>query len=430
VRSFATLFVTLFSLDHFAEVLQTLKRNRLRTFLTAAGVFWGVFMLVVMLGFGRGLENGAAGNFGSWALNTIMLWPEETTMAWAGRAPGRNVNLWMDDVRAVARLPGVDKVLPRNTIGLGRFGGLRVSRRDKAESFIVSGEVADYIEAEDMLLEGRFLNPTDERESRKVAVIGARVQEVLFDPGEDPIGKSIGVGNMTVTVVGVHRTTMSGRRADWANSRVFMPRPTVARMRYGNPERINQLAIMVASGHTAAEVGQAVKALLRLRHAVHPDDVRAFEDWNRAQQVAKVEGLFFGIATLTWIVGVMTLLAGAMGVSNIMMIAVAERTREIGIRKAVGATPASIITQVLTEATLLTGLAGYLGLVAAVALIEGTARLMARMPAGQGFFGPPDVDLSIALVAAAVLTVAGAVAGLAPARSAVAIRPVEALAHE
>jgi putative ABC transport system permease protein len=427
------LFATLFSLDHFTEVLQTLKRNRLRTFLTAAGVFWGVFMLVVMLGFGRGLENGAAGNFGSWALNTIMLWPEETSMAWAGRGPGRNVNLWMDDARAVARqVPGVDKVLPRNTIGMGRFGGLRVSRREKAESFIISGEVSDYILAEDMLLEGRFINPTDERESRKVAVIGARVQEVLFDPGENPIGQSIGVGNMSVTVVGVHRTTMSGRRADWANSRLFMPRPTVARMRYGNPERINQLAVMVAPGYAAAAVGQSVKALLRQRHDVHPEDVRAFEDWNRAQQVAKVEKLFFGIATLTWIVGVMTLLAGAMGVSNIMMIAVAERTREIGIRKAVGATPASIITQVLTEATLLTGLAGYLGLVAAVGLVEGTARLMARLPAsgGTGFFGPPQVDLGIALVAAAVLTIAGALAGLAPARSAVAIRPVEALAHE
>jgi putative ABC transport system permease protein len=423
----------LFSLDHYTEVLQTLKRNRLRTFLTAAGVFWGVFMLVVMLGFGRGLENGATGSFGSWALNTIMLWPEETSLAWAGRQPGRNLPLWLEDAEAVAsQVPGVTKVLPRNTLGQGRWTGMRVSRREKAESFMISGEVADYVEAEDMIIEGRFLNPLDERESRKVAVIGARVQEVLFEKDEDPIGQSINVGTMPVTVVGVHRTTMSGRRADWANSRVFMPRPTVARMRYGNPQRINQLAILVAPGYLAADVGKTVKTLLRLRHDVHPDDQRAFEDWNRAQQVAKVEKLFFGIATLTWIVGVMTLLAGAMGVSNIMMIAVAERTREIGIRKAVGATPLSIITQVLTEATLLTGLAGYLGLVAAVAVVEGTARLMARLPAGQGpgFFGPPEVDLGIALVAAVVLTMAGAFAGLAPARSAVAIRPVEALAHE
>jgi putative ABC transport system permease protein len=179
-------------------------------------------------------------------------------------------------------------------------------------------------------------------------------------------------------------------------------------------------------------VAGAVKAHLRQRHAVHPDDDRAFGDWNRAQQYAKVNTLFTGIATLTWFVGVLTLLAGAMGVSNIMMIAVSERTREIGIRKALGATPLSIMSQVVSEATVLTGLAGYLGLVAGVVVVEGTALLMARLPPGQGpsFFGQPQVDLGIAVLAAVVLTVAGALAGLAPARSAVSIRPVEALAHE
>ena len=289
-----------------------------------------------------------------------------------------------------------------------------------------------YVRAEDLEIEGRFLNPLDDRQARKVAVIGARVREVLFDPQEDPLGKTVQVGNMVVTVVGVHRSPMSGRRADWMNARVFLPRPVVAFMRYGATHRINQILVMLDPTHDAAEVGESVKAVLKRRHAVHPEDGRAFEDWNRAQQYAKVQKLFTGIAALTWVVGVMTMLAGAMGVSNIMMIAVAERTREIGIRKAIGATPLSIIGQVVSEATVLTGLAGYLGLVAAVAVVEGTARLMAGMPPGQGpsFFGQPEVDVRIAMLAAGLLTAAGALAGLAPARTAVAVRPVEALAHE
>jgi putative ABC transport system permease protein len=420
-------------MDHWGEVFQTLRRYRLRTCLTACGGFWGVFMLVVMLGFGRGLENGANQGFGSWALNTMMLWPDETTLAYRGRGPGRNIVLTMDDARAVAReVPGVMTVLPRNGLGGGRWAGVKTSRGEKSESFNILGETANYLLAEDLEIDGRFLNPLDDEESRKVGVIGARVREVLFEPHEDPIGQVIHVGQMAVTVIGVHRAPMSGRRADWMNSRIFMPRTTVAFMRPGGPHRINSMTILLDPSRDVVQVGNAVKAVLKRRHVVHPDDERAFDDWNRAQQYAKVQKLFTGIAGLTWIVGVMTMLAGAMGVSNIMMIAVAERTREIGIRKAIGATPLSIIGQVITEATVLTGLAGYLGLVAAVGVVEATARLMAAMPAGQGpsFFGQPEVDLGVALLAAGLLTGAGALAGLAPARSAVAIRPVEALAHE
>jgi putative ABC transport system permease protein len=422
----------MFTLDHFGEVFQTLRRNRLRTFLTACGVFWGVFMLVVMLGFGQGLKNGATQGFGSWALNTVGIWPEVTSKPYAGRAAGRDLKLYLDDADSVqSKVPGVLKVLPR-TMGGGRWVGNRVSRKDKSESFNVSGESADYLVVEDLQIErGRFLNQVDQAQARKVAVIGARVVEVLFDKDEDPIGASIRVGNTPVTVVGVHRTTMTGRRAEWANGRVFMPRTTVALM-FGRGQRINHMTILLEPTANSVAVASAVKAHLRQRHSVHPEDERAFGDWNRAEQYAKVNTLFNGIATLTWFVGVLTLLAGAMGVSNIMMIAVSERTREIGIRKALGATPLSIMSQVVSEATVLTGLAGYLGLVAGVVIVEGTAQLMARLPPGQGpgFFGPPQVDLAVALLAAVVLTVAGALAGLAPARSAVSIRPVEALAHE
>jgi putative ABC transport system permease protein len=418
--------------DNWQEVFQALRRNRLRTFLTACGVFWGVFMLVVMLGFGRGLEKGATRSFGTWAMNTVGISPETTSRAYAGRGPGRQLQLTMDDAEAVAaQVDGVAKVVPRTGQG-GRFGGQRVARNGKMESFQVIGETADYQLVEDLRLEaGRFLDGLDERDITKVAVIGARVREVLFTPDEDPIGATITVNGTQMKVVGVHRTPMSGRRADWANGRIFIPRATLARM-YGQARRVSQMAVLVSPKHDAIVVEEAVKALLRRRHAVHPEDTAAFESWNRAREYAKVQKLFRGISGLTWIVGVLTLLAGAIGVSNIMMIAVAERTREFGIRKAVGATPASIVVQVVTEASVLTGLAGYMGLVAGVAVVELAARIMDALPPGGGasFFGAPEVDLKRALVAAVVLTTAGALAGLAPARAAVAVRPVEALAHE
>jgi putative ABC transport system permease protein len=204
----------------------------------------------------------------------------------------------------------------------------------------------------------------------------------------------------------------------------------MARM-YGRGPRISQMSVLVAPDRNALEVEDDVKSQLRRRHNVHPDDKEAFGGWNRARDFAKFQIIFNGIAGLTWIVGVLTLLAGAIGVSNIMMIAVAERTREIGIRKAVGATPLSLAGQIVSEAMVLTGLAGYLGLVAGVGVVEIAARIMANAAArGPTIFGEPELDLLRATIAAGVLTVAGGMAGLAPARAAIAVRPVVALAHE
>jgi putative ABC transport system permease protein len=418
-------------LEHWHEVFQTLRRNRLRTFLTACGVFWGVFMLVVMLGFGKGLENGANRGFRSWAVNAVTVWGNETSLAYAGRGPGRNLQLTIDDAQAVAaQIDGVLEVLPRN-FAMARFGGSRVWRKNKSDTFGVNGEVAHYPRVEDLNIErGRFLDEEDDRELRKVAVIGSRVQEVLFDPGEEPLGAQIRVDGTEMVVIGVHRSPLGGRRGDWANGRIFVPRATVARM-YGRGPRINQMSVLVAPDRSALEVEDDVKALLKRRHNVHPDDKEAFGGWNRARDYAKFQTIFNGIGGLTWFVGVLTLLAGAIGVSNIMMIAVAERTREIGIRKAVGATPLSLAGQIVSEAMVLTGLAGYLGLVAGVGVVEIAARIMAHAATrGPTMFGEPELDLFRATIAAGVLTVAGGMAGLAPARAAIAVRPVVALAHE
>ena len=423
----------LFDLDHWQEVFQSLRRNRLRTILTACGVFWGVLMLVVMLGFARGLENAVTRDFANWAPNAIFVWGQRSSKPYAGQQPGRDVVLTEDDAEYLAaRVPGIDKVVPRNQSG-GRWGGSNlVTRKDKSESFGVFGDMPEYLQLENLgITRGRFIDAWDISERRKVAVIGDHVREVMFASDEDPIGQRLRIGNVDYLVAGVYKSPVSGGRADWINGRIFIPRTTFART-FNTGNRLGSMAILVAAKGSGAEIEQEVLSALRVRHRVHPDDLQAYGSFNREKEFRKINNLFLGISGLTWVVGVLTMLAGAIGVSNIMMITVAERTREIGIRKAIGATPISIMVQIVKEAVVLTALSGYLGLVAGVGVLEVASRIVEAMPKGKGpsFFSSPEIDLSRAVAAAVLLTVAGALAGLAPARSAVAVRPVEALAHE
>jgi putative ABC transport system permease protein len=422
--------MALFELDHFHEVLQTLRRNRLRTFLTACGVFWGVFMLVVMLGFGRGLEKAVEEDVGFFAINNLGFRGEITSKPYAGQQAGRRVWLTMDDVDAVSQVPGVQVAFGRN-----HYGGFSAFRGEKSLEALVIGDYPEGALTERSVVNhGRYLNDWDIKEARKVAVIGTKVQEVLFGPDEDPIGQTIRAANGTFQVVGVLDTAgfgPGGPQRDFFNSRIFVPRPALARLQ-GMGDRIGSIPVLIESTRPSVDIENDIKTLLRRRHRIAPDDDRAISGFNRDKSFKRFQGLFFGIRALTWIVGVMTLFAGAIGVSNIMMIAVAERTREIGIRKAIGATPGSIMGQIVAEATVLTGLAGYLGLCAGVAVLQIAARVVSALPSGAGprFFSSPELDLTKAVLAAVVLTLAGALAGLAPARAAVSVRPVEALAHE
>jgi putative ABC transport system permease protein len=426
--------VSLFDLDHWQEIFQTLRRNKLRTFLTACGVFWGVFMLLVMLGMARGLEKAVESDFKLFAFNTVFVWGQQTGKPFAGRQPGRQVQFTLDDLQAVRRIEGVELALSRNFFG-GRFGGRGgVSRGDKTGSFGVTAEEPDYLRLEALEMKrGRFINPVDLAEGRKVAVIGPRVVETLFGPDEQPIGQTININRMIFEVVGVYHTAeASGPRGDFFAGRVFVPSTTFARA-FATGNKIGAMAVLVGD-RASTEVEADVRALLKARHRIHPEDERAIGGFNREKEFRKLANLFLAIRGLSWFVGVLTLLAGAIGVSNIMMIAVAERTREIGIRKAIGATPLSIMSQIVLESTVLTALAGYLAVVAGVGVLEIVAHIVNSLPQGGGggprMFAAPEIELGKALLAAGVLTFAGALAGLAPARAAVAVRPVEALAHE
>jgi len=419
------------TLDRWSEVFETLRRNKLRTFLTACGVFWGVFMLVVMLGFGQGLQSGVMGSLGRFAKNAIYIWTGTTTKPYKGHGPNRPIKLSYADTAILRdKVRGVTVVAPRSNNGWGST--TQVSRGEKSEAFGVSGDIPEFLQVEALLIDqGRFLNPRDLDELRKVAVIGQRVQDVLFADEVSPLGKELKIKGISFTVVGVFHSESNGGRADFMNGRVFTPRTTFNRMN-GKLDQVDYFTVLVDSKRSSSEVEKEALALLRAQHQIHPDDPGGIESYNSEKDFSRLSDLFLGIATLSWVVGVMTLLAGAIGVSNILMISINERTKEFGIRKAIGATPASIITQVVEEAILLTGLSGGLGLCAGVGVLAAAQKVFAMLPKSQGpqFFAPPDLDLGKALVAVAILIVAGALSGLAPARTAVAIKPTAALAHD
>jgi putative ABC transport system permease protein len=420
----------MFDLDQMHEVFQSLRRNKLRTLLTGLGVFWAVLMLIVMLGFARGLEAGAARNFGSWARNSCGFWAHSTTKPFAGHQAGRRILFAPDDVPALERVPGVQLVVARHALG-GWGTPSRVTYKGKGDSFSIWGDEPAYQRIEALQLQaGRFLNEADMLEARKIAVIGPRVAEALYAPGQDPIGTRILINNVEVTVVGVYAAPQGGGNR-WLSGRVFMPRTALLRA-FGLGMRFASVAMLIDDSRDAVAIEEDVKALLKRRHRIAPSDPGGFGSFNVAREFGRVQTLFFGIAALAWVVGALTLLAGAIAVGNIMVIAVSERTREIGVRKSLGATPARIMMQVVTEAVLLTGLAGYLGLVAGVGVLEIAGRLVvaSAKPDEPGFFGAPELDFGRAVIAATLLTVAGTLAGLWPARVAASVKPVEALAHE
>jgi len=417
--------MNLFDLDQWREILHVLMANKMRTTLTVFGVFWGIFMLVVMSGSGNGLENGAMEDFKNTASNSFFMWAMPTSRPYAGFRSGRTFDLTSDDVDAVrASIPEVRVVAPRAQLG-GFRGGNAVVRGTKSGTFNVNGDVPEIVLTESIpITSGRFLNPIDLRERRKVAVIGKRVQELLFDKGEEPLGQTFKIRGVAFQVVGVFKSLHSGERAQRETQTIYIPFTTFQQaFQYGR--KVDWIAVTAQDDADAVELEGKVKALLKQRHKVAPDDPRGLGSWNMQKEFKKMNGLFLGIRGLIWIVGIGTLAAGAIGVGNIMLVIVRERTKEIGVRRAVGATPWTIASQVVMESVILTASAGYVGVIAGM----GTLALIRFLMAGgeAEFFKNPDVSVASALRALAILIVCGVLAGLMPARRAVRIPPVQAL---
>ena len=420
----------MFDYDKWQEIFHTIKENKLRTFLTMFGVFWGIFMLMLLLGSGNGLHNGVTKDFGGWATNSGFVWTQRSTLPYKGLKPGRRPQLTNQDTEALLQnVSDLEHLAPRNQLG-GFRSGNNVVRKTKAGGFSVYGDYPEYQNIKNMnIYHGRFINNLDINESRKVTVIGEQVRKVLFEEDEEPVGEYIKINGVYFKVVGVFKSRDIGDDADRDVQSLFIPFTTFQQtFNYGN--RVGWYAFSALSGVPVSKVENEILDLLKVRHKVHPDDKNAFGSANLEEEFAEITGLFEGIAIFVWFVGVGTLMAGVIGVSNIMLIIVKERTKEIGIRKSLGATPRSIIGLVLQESVFITLIAGYAGIFLGTLLLEGIGFAMRQAGSDDGLFGPPEVNLNIALAALVVIVTGGVLAGLIPAQKAASIRPIEAIRIE
>ncbi len=414
----------MFDAEKWAEIFDTIGKNKLRTVLTGFSVFWGIFMLILLLGSGQGLSNGFSYNFRNTAKNTIDIWGGQTSKPWQGLAADRDIQLDIRDVEALrTAIPGLRHITGNLRVWRGNS---QLSRGKQYGNFTISGVTPDFTELQhQQILQGRFINQLDLDRTRKVIVLAEDLRDALFK-GEDPIDQWVQVNNIPFQVVGVYRFESGGRGMN-QNSQVFIPLTVVQRV-FNEKQNVDKITFSFIDGSIAGseQAEQRTKSVLAARHRFDPTDERAIYVNNHVKNAMLFGQIFGGINAFLWIIGIGTIVAGIVGVSNIMLIVVKERTKEIGIRKALGATPANVVGQVIMEAIFASAVAGYCGLICGVGLLE----VIASKVPGSEMFRNPTVDLGTALTATGVLVVAGALAGLIPARKAAAIRPIEALRDE
>jgi putative ABC transport system permease protein len=418
----------MFDLDRWQEIYEVLRKNKMRTFLTAFGVFWGIFMLVVMMGAGNGLRNGVYDGMKGFATNSVFIWPQTTTVPYKGLPRGRNYSFSNDDIAVLkGAIPDLEYIAPR-LWGNGGDGD-NVLRGIKSGKFSIMGDVTDWCRIDPVtMVYGRLLNEKDIEENRKVAVIGNRVQDVMFNKGENPVGKYIRIKGIWFQIVGSFKPlnqhiNIGGDKQE----AIFIPLTTLQRA-YNYGQDLGFIAVTAKKGSSAAVVGKKVIEILKRRHTVSPEDKDAIGNFNLEEMFNQVSSLFTGINLLVWVVGTGTLLAGVIGISNIMLVIVKERTKEIGIQRAIGAPPIVIMSQIITESVVLTAIAGFFGLCMGVGLLQLINMAMTKVDGGM--FKNPQVDFNMAIAALLILIVAGAFAGLLPALRAIKIRPIDALRYE
>ena len=420
----------MFDLDRWQEIYQVLSKNKLRTFLTAFGVFWGIFMLVVMLGAGNGLQNGVSQNLGDMATNSVFIWAQQTSISFNGFPRGRNYSFKNQDVEILKKeIPEIKYIAPRLRIG-GFDQTNNVIRGKKSGGFSIMGEypVINVIDPVN-LQKGRFINQLDIIGKRKIVVVGTRVVELLFEKDEDPMDKYIQIQGVYFKIVGVFKSKRSGEQANRENQNIYMPFTTLQKT-YNLGNSIGFFAITSKDEIPVSVVEEKAIEVLKKRHSVAPEDERAVGHFNLEKEFGQMMGLFAGIRGLIWIVGTGTLLAGVIGVSNIMLVVVKERTREFGIQRAIGATPYSVMRQVITESIVLTTTAGYFGLVVGVGLLELINNLLGGPGEKTEMFLHPGVNFNVGLLALTILIISGALAGIIPAERAVSVKPIDALRFE
>ena len=417
----------MFDYDKWQEIFNTISKNKLRSFLTALGVFWGIFMLVVLMGAGTGFQNGVLAMFGGHANNAMYVWTNRTTMPYDGLQAGRYNPIMNEDIKAIEN--DLEDILEYMSPRLYLPSG-NVSYLNKNGTYEVRGDTPHLLKIDAIdLIEGRFLNQKDMEEKRKIIVIGKSIAEHFFGKGEEriePIGQFIKIQGIDYLVVGISASDRRGQNAEEDDKSIFMPL-TTAQQVTNQHDRIDWFVCTINQAYPVSIAENRIRTLLKKRHRVHPDDPRGVGTDNVEEELKEIMSLFNGISFLIWFVGIGSLLFGIIGVGNIMLIIVKDRTKEIGIRKALGATPRSIVSMILLESVFITTLAGYIGLVVSIGVVY-----LMKLAAGTDvqFFTNPQIDLQVSLGALALLVVAGALTGLVPALQAANVNPVIALKDE
>lgn len=420
----------MFDRENWNEILEALTANTFRTLLTAFGVFWGIFILVILLAASNGLENGVKKGFDGIATNTMFMWTQTTSKAYKGLPKTRRYDFRNSDVDALKqKFPDLLYVSPRNQ--LGDFNGVsNVVRGTKTGAYTIYGDYPELVKQEQMeIIKGRFVNQQDILASRKVAIIGGGVINELYANAEEVIGTYIKINGVNFMVVGVYKRKGNNGNAEEGQKNIFIPFTTFQQS-FNFGDKVGWMAITANDDASITELKPGILAFMRERHSIHPDDERAVGNFDLFAEFQKVQDLFMVLKFIAYFVGTLVLLSGIIGISNIMLIVVKERTNEIGIRRALGATPGAIRSQILLEAIFLTIIAGMFGIAVATGLLAILNMILATMPTDGMMFVNPSVDLVVVFIALLILVGSGLLAGFIPAQTAINVKPVDALRDE
>ncbi len=420
----------IFSRDSWDEIIQALSSNWFRTVMTAFGVLWGIFILVILLAAGNGLENGIKQGFNGLATNSMFMWTQTVSQPYKGLPKGRRYNFKIGDVAAIKQnVPGLRFVSPRNQLG-GFRGSNNVVRGLQTGAFNVYGDYPEIIYQQPMdITSGRFLNYSDIKEKRKVAIIGSGVQSALYAPGEEVLGSYIKISGVNFMVIGTYKKKGNNGDPEEMQKEIYVPFTSFSQA-FNMGDIVGWMAITAKDGFSITNLKSQVFDVIKTRHSINPNDDRAVGNFDLYKEFTKIQGLFTALNFVAYFVGILVLLSGIIGISNIMLIVVKERTKEIGIRRALGATPWSIRAQILLESIFLTIVSGMAGIVLATAVLWLVNYQLDGMDTSEMMFLNPSVNVGVVFIALTILIVSGLLAGLIPAQNAIKVKPVEALRTE
>jgi len=419
----------IFDFDTWQEIFESISKNKTRTIITVIGVLWGIFIYIVLAGAAKGLDNGFERQFRNIAMNSIGVWAQRTSLPFAGFKKGRNPKLKFKDAAVLKeRIPGIQFITPRNVRGVFDGGPPPlVVRGNKSESYALYGDTPEYarIVAKKIYDGGRFINQKDVELERKVCVIGERTVKELFEPNENPIGENIRINQTYFKVIGVHKFVQGGGFE--SDGDIFIPFTTFNKM-YNYGERVNFFFLAAYDSEDPVKIEAQIEQTLQRIHQVSPKDDEAFGFINLGEIFGKMIGFSKGMTFLSLVVGLATIFAGVIGIGNILLISVKERTKELGIRRALGATPSEVKIQIILESVFLTFVSGVLGIVLGALVLAGINAATSGLTDYP--YTNPTVPIPYVLGVLFVIITLGTLIGLIPAQRAVSIKPIEALREE